>query len=196
MVPMERTGPPLVLRTTVPEARSAPAPRNTTPLGTLMVDEPVYVPARRSTTWFLPLQPSRALWIAEVASPPCTGTVAHAAVRTGNPSGPSEAPVGVSERIPGFQLVVKSGSRRPGGALLHALPPQLWPPLPLVPPVPVTPPVPATPLLPAAPPELVAPPTSVPPRPFAAPAPTLPLPPFPPPAPLAPSGPIPASRIQ
>src|SRR5580692_6126195 len=112
---MARTGPPCVLTTIVPEAAPEPAPRRTTPLGTWMVDETMYVPGASATTWFLPAHPLSALWIAAVASPPCTGTLAQVTVRTGRPSGPSGAPVGVSSRMPGFHVVVASGSSRPAG---------------------------------------------------------------------------------
>src|SRR5512140_1632513 len=103
-------------------APSEPAPRSTTPLGTLIVAPTLYVPAASMTTWFFPLQPSSALWIAVAALPACTGTVAQIVVRTGRPSSPSGFPVGVSARMPGFQVVVKSGLSRPGGAALHAPP--------------------------------------------------------------------------
>jgi hypothetical protein len=126
MVPMDRTGPALATMV-VPEAASDPAPRSTTPLGTVIVDETEYLPAASITTWFLPWQPFKASWIAFVASPLCAGTLAHIVVRTGNPSEPSAAPPGVSARIPGFQVVVEFGSRRPCGALLHGPPSQLCP---------------------------------------------------------------------
>src|SRR5262245_58658649 len=86
-----------------------------------IVAETLYVPAANITTWFLPLHPSRAFWIALDASPPCGGTLAHVCERTGRPSGPSAAPV-VSLRMPGFHVVVYDGSTRPGGTMLHAPP--------------------------------------------------------------------------
>src|ERR1700734_3352925 len=86
---MDRTGPPCVLTTIVPEAAPEPAPRRTTPPGTTMVDETVHVPAASATTWCLPAHPLSAASIAAVASPPCAGTLAHVTVRTGRPSGPS-----------------------------------------------------------------------------------------------------------
>jgi hypothetical protein len=106
IVPMAKTGPPCVLTRMVPDAAAAPAPRRTTPLGTVIVAETEYVPAASVTTWFFPRHPFKALWIAVVASPACDGTLAHVVVRTGRPSGPSALPVGVSARMPGFQAVV------------------------------------------------------------------------------------------
>src|ERR1700689_5971952 len=103
---MARTGPPLVLTTVVPVDPSDPAPPRTTPFGIWRVEETRYVPAARATTWFLPAQPLSAVWMAEVASPLCTGTLAHVVLRTGSPSGPSGCPVGVSARIPGCHVVV------------------------------------------------------------------------------------------
>src|SRR5258708_3718961 len=103
---MATTGPPLVLTMTVPETRSEPAPRRTTPLGTWRVDETLYLPAERATTWFLPVQPLRAFWMADVASPLVVPTVTQTVARTGSPSLPRGLPVGVSERIPGCHVVV------------------------------------------------------------------------------------------
>src|SRR5215468_1066896 len=127
---MARTGPPLVLAIVVPVAASDPAPRSTVPSGTWIVAETVYLPAARATTWFLPLHPSRAVWMADVASPPCAGTEAQIVERTGRPSGPRGLPVAVSIRIPGFHVVVRSGSSRPAGGTLQGPPSQVDPPPP------------------------------------------------------------------
>src|SRR5580658_937875 len=90
-----------------------------------MVAGTVYVPACSSTT--VPdMQPSRVDCSVE-AWPGVT--VAQTVVLTGRPSGPSGWFRSVSERMPGFQVVVMSGLRRPGGTPLHGPPSQLCPPL-------------------------------------------------------------------
>ena len=55
VVPMARTAPPpWVLTMTVPVDASEPAPRSTTPPGTLIVADTLYVPAASETTWLFP----------------------------------------------------------------------------------------------------------------------------------------------
>src|SRR5215468_8075402 len=106
---MAMTVPPPDLTMVVPLAPE-PAPRNTTLLFSWRVDETVNVPAASCTTWLS----GQALIAAWMLSP--GNTVLQIVVRCGSPSEPSGCPSGPSERIPGFQVVIRSeGMMSPGG---------------------------------------------------------------------------------